>query len=89
MIIVAGKLKIKKGERQAFLKTSLAAIIQARATPGCLDFVVSADPLEDDRVNIYEEWETQGQLDQFRGDGPGDELGNLIVDASVSQREFS
>lgn len=87
MIIVAGKLFIEKGKRQDFLASSREAMIQARATPGCRDFVVSADPLDEARVNIFEEWETEAALIQFRGNGPDDALTSLIVDASVTQRE--
>jgi len=34
------------------------------------DFVVSADPLEPDRVNVYEQWESDAELEAFRGEGP-------------------
>ena len=88
MIIVAGRLTIRSGKRQEFLDSSRPAMIQARSTPGCSDFVVSADPIDSDRVNIYEVWETQGQLLQFRGSGPDDVLGDLIVDASVMEHEI-
>jgi hypothetical protein len=31
---------------------------------------VAADPIEPDRVNIYEEWESEEALLTFRGAGP-------------------
>jgi len=35
-------------------------VIEAgRRTAGCRDFMVAADPLEDDRVNVYEEWQSE------------------------------
>jgi quinol monooxygenase YgiN len=85
MLIVAGKIYVKPGFRDVFLQRSMPALQQARATPGCKDFVVSPDPLEQDRVNIYEAWETDADLLRFREGGLGDELGSLIVNASVSE----
>lgn len=86
MIIVSGKLYIRSGQRQTFLDCSRAAMVQARRTSGCRDFVVAADPLEPDRVNIYEEWESEPELEAFRGDGPDSGLAYLIERAEVKQR---
>ncbi len=88
MIIVAGKLEIADGRRDEFLEASREAMIQARQTPGCVDFTVAADPLEKNRVNIYEAWESEGQLNAFRGKGPGDSMTELIVAADVFQKEL-
>ena len=43
----------------------------ARETPGCLDFAQSPDPLEPDRINIFERWESDADLQAFR-DLPAD-----------------
>lgn len=88
MIIVSGKLIIAEGQRQEFLASSYKAVRQARSTTGCRDFVVAADPLEENRVNVYEEWETESQLEQFRADGPDEDLSNMIISFSVKQREI-
>ncbi len=56
----------------------------ARSAPDNIDFVVAADPLEPNRVNVYEAWATETALERFRGDGPGDELLALIERADVS-----
>ena len=44
--------------------------------PGCHDFAVSADPVDPERVNVYERSASPAALQAFRGDGPGDELGD-------------
>lgn len=88
MIIVAGKLKIAEGRRDEFLDSSRPAMIQARQTDGCIDFTVAADPLEENRVNIYEAWESENQLNAFRGDGPDDAMNELISSADVFQKEL-
>jgi quinol monooxygenase YgiN len=85
MIIVSGQIYVRAGTRQDFLTHSAVAMEQARRTKGCLDFVVAADPLEPDRVNVYEEWETEEALVRFRGDGPGKDLSTSIVRAKVAR----
>jgi hypothetical protein len=47
--------------------------------------VVAADPLEPDRVNVYEEWQAESELEAFRGAGPGSEIGSMIVRAEVTR----
>lgn len=86
MIIVSGRIHVRSGARDRFLALSAAAIVRARRTTGCYDFVVAADPIEPDRVNVYEEWESQEALTRFRGDGPGEDLSAYIVRAQVAER---
>lgn len=85
MIIVSGRIYVRPEARQAFVTASAQAVALARRTPGCRDFVVAADPLEPDRVNVYEEWESEQALLTFRGDGPDDPLGATILRAEVAR----
>lgn len=85
MVIVSGKILVRTGKRQEFLSLSSDAIIKARQTPGCLDFVVAADPIESDRVNVYEAWETEEALLRFRGQGPTKDITSLISSAEVAR----
>ncbi len=87
MIIVSGKIYVAPHTRAAFVAQSLEAVASARSTVGCRDFVVAADPLEADRVNVYEAWESMETLLAFRGDGVGDDLSALIVRADVQEYE--
>jgi quinol monooxygenase YgiN len=87
MIIVAGHLRIATAGRDRFLARSREAIQLARTTPGCHDFVVAADPLDAERVNVYERWTNRAVMHGFRGDGPSDELKSLIVSAHVDEFE--
>ena len=89
MIIVSGRIYVDPGRRQEFVASSAVAVALARETEGCLDFVVAADPLDADRVNVYEEWESEEALQAFRSDGPGDDLSAVIRRADVHQREVS
>ena len=87
MIIVSGKIYVRPGTREAFVAQSSEAVALARQTAGCRDFVVAADSVEADRVNVYEEWDTVDALLAFRGDGPGDDLSADIVRAAVREYE--
>lgn len=85
MIIVSGKIYVQPEEREAFVAASAAAVALARQTPGCRDFVVAADPLEPDRVNVYEAWDSEEALLAFRGAGPDDGMSAAIIRAEVSR----
>jgi quinol monooxygenase YgiN len=89
MIIVSGRIYVTPGRRDAFVATSRDAVVEARRAPGCLDFVVAADPVDPDRVNVYEQWETEAELEAFRGGGPDSDLSSDIVRADVSRHHVS
>ena len=74
-------------DRVAFLARSRPAVELARRAPGCLDFVVAADPLDVSRVHVYERWTDRDSLLAFRGDGPDDGLEAMILDADVAEFE--
>jgi quinol monooxygenase YgiN len=89
MIIVSGRIYVRRGRRDAFLAASMEAVMAARRSSGCLEFVVAADPIEPDRINVYEQWESEAQLEAFRGEGPGPDLMSDIVSADVSRHQIS
>ena len=89
MLIVSGRIYTKAGERDAFVASSRAAVIAARRAVGCRDFVVAADPVEADRVNVYEEWDSEEELEAFRGDGPSSELTEVITRAVVQRHAIA
>ena len=85
MIIVAGQLHVRPGTRAEFLARSTTVMVQARQTAGCADFVVAADPLEADRVNVFERWVDRAALTAFRGSGPDAGQAALILRAAVTE----
>jgi len=89
MLIVSGRIYVRPDARPAFLAASAQAIVQARVAPGCRDFVVAADPIESDRVNVYEEWDTEAALLAFRGSGPSGDMSSAIVRAEVQRHIVS
>ena len=89
MVIVSGKIYVSEQRREAFVSACLEAVRQARMVKGCLDFVVAADPLEPGHVNVYEQWESEQDLETFRGEGPGDDLTSEILDAQVMRHHIA
>src|SRR5215831_18602110 len=85
MVIVAGYLVVEPSQRDGYLAGCMAVVQQARRTPGCLDFAISADLLDPSRIDIFERWESRAAVDAFRGSGPSDEQQDSIVSASVSE----
>ena len=69
MIIIAGGLRVAAGDRDAYLAAVADVARLARLAPGCLDFVQAADPLDPERITIYERWESDADLDRFRASG--------------------
>ncbi|WP_420453643.1 putative quinol monooxygenase [Ilumatobacter sp.] len=89
MIIVSGFLKVDPDERASYLEGCRQVVQAARASDGCIDFHLSADPLEADRINIFEQWESTEAVEAFRGSGPSDDQQAAILDAKVSQHEVA
>ena len=89
MIIVAGWLRVDADERQAYLDGCRAVIASARTAPGCLDFHLSADPIDAERINVFERWENAESVERFRGAGPSDDQQRAITAARVEQYEIA
>lgn len=89
MIIVSGHLVVDPAERAAYLGECRQVIELARAAPGCVDFHLSADPIEPGRINVYEQWETVADVEAFRGSGPSGAQQTAIRDAAMFQHEVA
>jgi quinol monooxygenase YgiN len=89
MVIVAGHIVVDPQQRDDYLSGCVEVVRQARRTAGCLDFALSADPIEPGRVNIFERWESQAAVEAFRGSGPGDDQGAAIIGASVAEYDIT
>jgi quinol monooxygenase YgiN len=89
MVIVAGHLIVGPAKRDDYLAGCRAVVEQARATPGCRDFSISADLLDPGRINVLERWDSRESVEAFRGSGPGEDQSDMIVSASVSEYDVS
>jgi quinol monooxygenase YgiN len=72
VIIVAGWLRVAPDDRDHYLSGVAEVTGQARRAPGCLDFVQAADPLDVERITVYERWESDADLERFRSSGDPD-----------------
>jgi quinol monooxygenase YgiN len=86
MIVVSGWLRVEPSDRDAYLAGSRAVIETARTTPGCVDFSLSADLVDADRINIFEQWDSVEAVERFRGSGPSDDQQAVITGAHVVQQ---
>jgi quinol monooxygenase YgiN len=66
MIIIAGHTSIEPAQRDAAVRAFGDLLERARQQDGCLDFSIGADPLEADRVNLFELWRDRDSLDAWR-----------------------
>jgi quinol monooxygenase YgiN len=89
MMIIAGHLLVDPADRDAYVADCEKVVEAARRASGCLDFVLTADTLDPARVNIYERWESDDQLQAFRGSGPDDDTSTRIRGASVQKYRIS
>lgn len=78
-----------EADRDAYLLECGKVIEAARKSPGCIDFHIAADPIEPDRINVYEQWESVGAVESFRGSGPSSEQAATIRAAHVFQHEVA
>lgn len=89
MIIVAGHLIIYPDQRTTYLERAADVVTAARAAVGCLEFVQVADPVEPDRIVVYERWESDEDLDAFRGAAGGIEDTPELLGAEVAKYRIS
>jgi quinol monooxygenase YgiN len=86
-IVVAGWLQVDPDERDAYVRECGAVVRQARATPGCLDFAITACSVDPGRVVVGERWTSRAALDAFRGAGVEGEQAAQVLDAAVDEYE--
>lgn len=63
MLIVAGSFEFEPGDRDEFLVARTPAMIATRTESGCLEYVMSADPVDPTRVILFERWADQTAFD--------------------------
>ncbi|MBB3086393.1 antibiotic biosynthesis monooxygenase [Geodermatophilus sabuli] len=85
VIIVAGTLTVRPDDRDAYVEGCRIVVEQARAAAGCLDFAITADPLEPGRIRVFERWGTRAELEAFRGSGPAAEQAAVLLAVDVAE----
>lgn len=66
MIIIAGHTLTDARKRDGTVEAFRGMVERARGHDGCLDFAISADAVDPERVNLFECWRDQQSLDAWR-----------------------
>ena len=62
MIIVTGEFTLDPADRDDFIARMAGRLQSTRAEPGCLEYVVAADPADPGRAVLLEKWESEEAL---------------------------
>ena len=89
MVIVAGHLIVDPEQREPYLADCVSVVEEARKAPGCLDFTIAADLVDPGRIDVFERWESQADVEAFRGSGPSEGQGAAMLSASVSEYDVA
>ena len=89
MVIVAGHLIVDPEQRESYLADCVSVVEEARKAPGCLDFTIAADLVDPGRIDVFEHWESQADVEAFRGSGPSEEQGAAMLSASVAEYDVA
>ena len=85
MIIVGGAFEVEPHQREEFIASRHDLMRASRAEHGCLDYTFCADPIEPNRVVLFERWETQADLDaHLNGMSAGPPPSNDVKPTAVS-----
>ena len=89
MLIIAGKVYVAAEQRDEYVTSFKEFVRRTRHEPGLLDFVIAADNIEDNRVNIFELWESKEQMDEFRARAETPANTIEMLDEDVKKYEIS
>ncbi len=88
MPIIAGKIHVAPERRDEHV-ASMAAFVEAtRSEPGCLDFSITADPVEAGRVDLLERWAPNDQLRAFQARAEPPDLDTEVLGEDVTLYEI-
>jgi quinol monooxygenase YgiN len=65
-VIVAGWCTVDPKRRNEVVESFRDMVLRARNAPGCLDFAMTADPVDSARINIFEFWRSEKDLNSWR-----------------------
>jgi quinol monooxygenase YgiN len=91
MIIIAGYSLTEAADRDAAVAAFQPMVERARREGGCIDLHVSADPLDAERINVFERWPDRASLDAWRkiADPPDVAFREIHVDLFRTERAES
>jgi quinol monooxygenase YgiN len=75
VIIIAGHLIVDPAERDAAVAAHRDLVARARTFDGCLHVAITADSVDDARINNIEVWRDADALDRWRGQADAPDTG--------------
>ena len=84
MLIIAGHVQVAPERRDALVAVFGDLVRRARAAPGCLDVAITADSIDPGRINNFERWESQDDLDRWRSVAHAPDVGDEMIAVDVS-----
>jgi len=66
MIIIAGYTRYDAGKRDDTVEAFRSMVERARNQDGCLDFAISSDAIDPERIDIFKCWRDQTALNAWR-----------------------
>ena len=64
IVIVQGVFSLEAEERDRFVEASIEGMRSSRKEEGCLEYVVAADPLDQERAILSERWDSMEHLNR-------------------------
>ena len=93
MLIIAGRFEVEPTRRDEFIAGKVAGMRESRAEAGCIEYVLSADPIEPGRVHLYERWESKEHLAphlaRVRAPQPENPDAVPVLSADIQQYEIA
>lgn len=65
-VIIAGWCTVDPSKRDEVVDSFKDLVVRAREAEGCLDFAITADPVDPARINNFEFWESESHLNSWR-----------------------
>jgi quinol monooxygenase YgiN len=65
-VIVAGWYAVDPSKRDEVVEKFKDMVLRARSFPGCLDMAITADPVDPSRINMFEFWRSEKDLNSWR-----------------------
>ena len=63
MLIIAGSITTEAGHRDAFLTAVAPMVVATHTESGCQEYAFSPDPVDANRILLFELWDDQDALD--------------------------
>lgn len=88
-VIIAGWFTVDPNKRDEVVQAHEDLMKRARQAPGCLDLAITADPVDPSRVNNFEHWQSEEDLESFRAVANPPKQITPILSVEMQKHEIS